>query len=219
MSEASPDALHRVSESVGVSGSEFSRERLDPPASETAVEDPPERQLVDQVADLSAAIAALASRLDAEKDRAAARERVIERLHDENQQLRAGERQLVLRPLLTSLQRMRSELLNQAAGIREPLPPERSAALFESFAFTIEQALEAHGVVTLRPEPGVRYDPAAHRVVRTEATDDPARDGTVGAVVEDGYTDLQLNRPMRHASVIVLRYAAPTTEPPKEATE
>jgi molecular chaperone GrpE len=140
-------------------------------------------------------------------ERAAARESIIERLHEENQRLRSGELQLMLRPILVDLQRLRNELL-AGVGDRE-LSPAQVADLLGSFAASVELTLERSGVRVLRPAVGVPFDPAVHQVVGVVDAADPAADGLVAEVLGDGYLDTVSGRALAPARVRVGRWTGP----------
>ncbi|WP_412542643.1 nucleotide exchange factor GrpE [Longispora sp. K20-0274] len=143
-------------------------------------------------------------------DAAAARERTIDRLHEENQRLRVGERQLLLRPVVTDLHRLRDDLLRQAGGLPEAVTREQTAALLASYVVSVEQTLERCGVRVLRAEPGEAYDPYRHRAVGTVPAGGPEGDGLVSEVLGDGYLDAVADRVVAPAAVRVARWTEPT---------
>lgn len=159
-----------------------------------------------------AELVAIREQLTAAHDRAAARERVIDRLHDENQRLRAGELRLVLRPVLVELQRLRNDTRKQAASLPATLTPAGAAELLESFAYSLELVLERADVRVVRAETGEIFDPACHRAVGVAPAEDPAQDGTVAQALTDGYFDLSVNRTAAHAIVTVYRWT-PSADP------
>ncbi|GFJ86569.1 hypothetical protein Prum_002110 [Phytohabitans rumicis] len=146
----------------------------------------------------------------ASRDRAAAQERVIERLHEENERLRSGERMLLLRPVLTDLLRLRNDLLRQAGTLPEEMSIAQTAELLESFAYSVEMALSRCGVEVVRPEVGTAFDPAGQRATRVVAAPSPQLDGTVAGVLGDGYLDTVTNRALAAATVLVQRWTEPT---------
>lgn len=150
----------------------------------------------------------------ADDERAAARERVIDRLHDENQRLRAGDRQLLLRPVLVDLQRLHADLLRQADELSATTTPEQAAELLRSFAYSTELALERGGVRVLHPATGTGFDPALHRAVQVVAADRPEDDGTIALVVGDGYLDTVQDRAITPATVHVRRWVTHEGAPP-----
>lgn len=163
-------------------------------------------RLVELVERMGEELAALRAEVARDHERAAARERVIDRLHDDNQKLRAGERHLLLRPLLTDLQRLRHELLRTAAGLPESFSGARAADLLRSYADNLELTLERGGVAVVAPEPGAAFDPSTHRAAGAVETADPAQDATVAEVVLDGYQDTLTDRTVVPATVRVHRW-------------
>jgi molecular chaperone GrpE len=139
--------------------------------------------------------------------RAAARERVIDRLHEDNQRLRSGERQLLLRPVLTDLCRLRDGLLRQAATLPASVTAAEMSDLLGSFAYSVEQALERCGVRPLGSSRGDAVDPGRHRVAGTVATAEPDQDGRVAEVLADGYLDTVDDRVLAPAAVRVSQWA------------
>ncbi|MEV6524646.1 nucleotide exchange factor GrpE [Longispora sp. NPDC051575] len=142
-------------------------------------------------------------------DVAAARERTIDRLHEENQRLRVGERQLLLRPLVTDLHRLRDDLLRQAGALPGEITREQAAALLASYVVSVEQTLERCGVRVLTAAPGDPYDPYRHRAVGTVPAAGPEGDGLVAEVLGDGYHDAVADRVVAPAAVRVARWTPP----------
>jgi molecular chaperone GrpE len=163
-------------------------------------------RLVELVAQAGQELVALRAEVARDHERAAARERIIDRLHDDNQKLRAGERHLLLRPLLTDLQRLRHELLRTAAALPESFSGEQAAELLRSYAYNLELTLERGGIAVVAPEPGATFDPSAQRAAGAVETADPAHDGTVAEVVLDGYHDTLTDRIVAPATVRVHRW-------------
>jgi molecular chaperone GrpE len=172
----------------------------EPPVSDGPVE-PPVAEILQRV---ETRLGSIDERL---AERAAARESIIERLHEENQRLRSGELQLMLRPILVDLQRLRNELL-AGVGTRE-LSPAQVAELLGSFASSVELTLERGGVQVLRPPVGAPFDPAVHQVVGVVAVADPTGDGLLAEVLGDGYLDTVSGRALAPARVRVGRWTDP----------
>ncbi|MGY0236042.1 nucleotide exchange factor GrpE [Longispora urticae] len=147
-------------------------------------------------------------------DVAAARERTIDRLHEENQRLRVGERQLLLRPLVTDLHRLRDDLLRQAGALPGEITREQTAALLASYVVSVEQTLERCGVRVLTVAPGDPYDPYRHRAVGTVPAAGPEGDGLVAEVLGDGYHDAVSDRVVAPAAVRVARWTPPAEPEP-----
>lgn len=170
------------------------------------------------LAALAERLASVEAALTSQDARAAARERVIDRLHDENQRLKSGERQLLLLPLLTDLRRLHADLLRQANSLPAEMPTKKVSDLLQSFAWSVEATLDRCGVQVSRPKLGAPFDPRQHRAVETIDAAEPGLDATVAAVREDGYFDLTAERTLQAAAVTVYRWQAPHDETPP-ATE
>lgn len=181
------------------------------PATEPAAgATPPD--LVTQLADLAAVVAAVQRELRSADERAASRERIIDRLHEDNQKLRTGERRLVLMPVLTDLQRLRNDLLRQAATMPDEVTSDRMVQLLESYAQSVEQTLERGGVAPIRPQAGEPFDGRKHRPSDVVEAIEPAADGRIAGVLADGYEDTDSGRILTPATVQVYRWIEPTEE-------
>lgn len=161
----------------------------------------------DPIATLTAAVSGLGEELRSHHARAAARERVIDNLHAEVERLRVGERSLSLRPVITDLQHLRTDLLRQAKTLPQDMDRAQVGELLESFALSVEQALERCGVEPIQPEVGTEFSARQHRAVRILSTPDPALDGTIAEVMADGYQDTTTDRVTVPAKVHVWRRA------------
>lgn len=180
---------------------------MDDELSDGAVPEPVERPRgAVTLESLHETLTAVLEQLRSSAERAAARERIIDRLHEENQRLRAGDRQLVLRPVLVDLQQLRTDLLRQAADLSAASTPEQAAGLLRSFAYSTELALERGGVTVLAPAAGTAFDQALHRAVRVVPAERPEDDGTIARVVGDGYFDTVQDRAITPATVHVRRW-------------
>ncbi|MDL4819459.1 nucleotide exchange factor GrpE [Actinomadura opuntiae] len=159
-------------------------------------------------AEVRDALAGLTARLDREHERAAHREAVIDRLHEENQRLRRGELQAMLEPVRTALYRLHDQARREACrlsdpSLAEPPDPVRTAGLLSAVADDVADALARLGVERFGAEPGQPYDAARHRPVAVTPVTDPARDGLVTGVEADGFE--QGGRVLRKAAVSVAR--------------
>ena len=157
---------------------------------------------------LGGELAGLRAEFARTQDRARAREQVIDRLHEENQRLRAGERLLLLRPLLTDLQRLRHDLLRTAAGLPPTFDAVAAADMLRSYAANLELTLERGGINVVSPAVGATFDPSTQRATGTVPAGDPGQDGTVADVVLDGYHDVEAGRTVVPAAVRVHRWTA-----------
>lgn len=190
--------------------------REEPHPDEPATDPTPARDAVDldrRLGAIEAGLDQLCRRLADESDRAAARERIIDRQHEEIQRLRSVERVGQLRPVVTDLCRLRNGLLRQAATVPAEMTGPKVADLLRSFVDEIEEALERCGVVVLPPEPGTPFTPGRQQVAAVVETADPLLDGTVAAVVQDGYVELDGGKVVLPARITVHRLS------PKENPE
>ncbi|HEY8479599.1 MAG TPA: nucleotide exchange factor GrpE [Spirillospora sp.] len=163
-------------------------------------------------AEVRDALAELAARLDREHERAAHREAVIDRLHEENQRLRRGELQTMLEPVRAALFRLHDQTRRESRrlaspDLADPPDPKQTALLLGAVADEVADALARLGVERFTVEPGVPYDASRHRPVEVTPVDDPVRDGTVTAVLSDGFE--QGGRVLRKAEVGVAKLIAP----------
>ncbi|MDA3627832.1 nucleotide exchange factor GrpE [Saccharopolyspora sp. WRP15-2] len=169
----------------------------------------------DPVAEIAGAVSELTDQLRQHHDRAAARERVIDKLHAEVERLRAGEQNLLLRPITTDLQNLRKDLLHQARTLPPELTRQQVADLLESFALSAEQALERCGSAPIRPEVGAEFSAREHRAVKTLPAEEPEQHERIALVVSDGYLDTTTDRVTVPARVHVYRWSATTENDPR----
>jgi molecular chaperone GrpE (heat shock protein) len=177
-------------------------------------EDP---ELTTHLARIDADLVKIAQRMATESDRAAARERVIDRQHEDIERLRGVERAGLMRPVVTDLCRLRNALLLQASTRPETMTGAQVTDLLASFADMVEQALERCGVAVLALEPGCPFVAGRHQVARSVIATDPALDGRVAEILQDGYAEVDGGRIVAPARVAVHR-AAPAAPPPTETT-
>jgi molecular chaperone GrpE len=160
-------------------------------------------------ASLSEGLAALQSSIDRltaaterEHERATHREKIIDRLHQDNQELRRGELQAMLDPIRTSLYRLhdmvRRESRRWTAGSGDPA---HVGPLLSAIADEIAEALARAGAERYTAEPGEPFDQARHKPVDTTAVSDPALDGTVMAARGDGFR--RGEQILRRAEVVI----------------
>jgi molecular chaperone GrpE len=166
--------------------------------------------LEDRLTMLQAGVDGLDARMAAGSERAVARERVIDRQHEEIERLRAAQRAGQLRPTVIDLYRLRNDLLRQAATVPAEITGDDVADLLRSYADTVAEALERCGVVVLPRETGTAFVPGRQQVALVVKTDDPCRDGSVAAIVQDGYAETG-GTVVAPARVELYRYAAKET--------
>lgn len=163
-------------------------------------------------------LAQLQSAVAREQERAAFREEIIDRLHNENQQLRRSELEATLEPVRAGLYRLYDYARREAdrwalAGKENPNASQQSdaslysmfsgqvGALFAAFAEEAVEVLARTGVEPFEVAKGERYDMALHRPVDTVAVDDPEWDGLVIETVSSGF--VRGEQIARRADVVV----------------
>ncbi|MEV5409271.1 nucleotide exchange factor GrpE [Thermopolyspora sp. NPDC052614] len=163
---------------------------LEPPPDDAEDDDAiPEKEKVPLSAldVLARRLAEMEETMRREHERAAHREKVIDRLHAENQELRHGLLEEALTPVRAGLYRLYDNARRQAARWRqEPPSAEHAASLLEALADEVAEVLGRAGAERVSVNPGDIYDPVIHRPVRT-ADVAPEADGTVVEVLADGF--------------------------------
>lgn len=178
------------------------------PEHETPAEPP-----ADPIGELTAAVTRLVTESEKHHARASHREMVIDNLHAEAERLRTGERRGTIRPLLMAVARVRDDLMRQAAQLPSDFDAERAQKLLQSFADSIEIVLDDYGVSTCTPAVGDEFDARRHRAVSSTPTHDAALVKTIASVRRDGYQDVEVGAPLKHAEVVIY-IEAPVAEAP-----
>lgn len=129
--------------------------------------------------------------------RATHRETVIDRLHEENQQLRAGLRRGILEPVVTDLIRLYDGLVAQANRIAVDSDRAGIGDLFESFAEDVEQMLDRCGVAVITAAPGELFQVGLHTAIEIVPCADPRLHNTVVATVSAGLREHETGRVRR----------------------
>jgi molecular chaperone GrpE (heat shock protein) len=153
-------------------------------------------------------LADLARTAGREHDRATHRERVIDRLHEENQRLRHNEMQAALEPVRTSLYRLYDLVRRESE--REAADPAHVPKLLAAIADELAEIIARTGVEPMPVDEGEVFDPARHRPAGTRDVDDAELDGTVLTVQRAGF--VRGEKVVRRAEVIVARVAADPVE-------
>ena len=134
------------------------------------------------------------------------RERIIDRLHDENQKLRAGELQQMLSPILRDLIRLFDDLQRtaQAYATRGDAMPAEAVRDLECYRDAVSDILYRQGVERYEASEGATFDPKEHRALSSVVTTDPGKDRTIAQVVRVGFrTDARV---IRHLEAEVYRF-------------
>jgi len=91
--------------------------------------------------------------------------------------------------------------------------------LLESFALSVELALERCGSVPIRPSVGAEFSAREHRAVKLVEAASPEEDGTIAAVMADGYLDTSTDRVTVPARVHVRCWRPLEQSPPATPVE
>ncbi|REE97203.1 nucleotide exchange factor GrpE [Thermomonospora umbrina] len=142
--------------------------------------------------------------------RAAHRETVIDRLHEENQEFRVGLRRSILDPVVADLFRLYDGLRKEAVRLAD----DPYGRILESFADETELILDRCGVEVFLPEPGEPFAPARHHPTTTVPTTDAALHNTVESVLAAGFVERDGGRVRRPARARFWQHVPPT--PPAE---
>jgi molecular chaperone GrpE (heat shock protein) len=138
-----------------------------------------------------------------ESQRLLDRQQVLaDRLHAENQTLRAGE----LRSAQLALVRDVLRLYDDVGRMRDSAEEEGDLRIVRE---TLADALVRNGVVPFEPDRGDDFDSHTHSVVGVEATVDEGLDRTVAEVVKQGFR-WESGEVIRVAEVRAYRFQRPT---------
>jgi molecular chaperone GrpE len=137
------------------------------------------------------------------------RERIIDRLHEENQRLKQGELHQSLMPIYRDLTRLFDDLQQTAQSYskRESVEVDSVARDWQSFAESVADILYRYGVDTIPIEPGSSFDPKTQRAISVVKTDDPARERTIARVFRAAFA--VSGKTLRTADIEVFRYEPP----------
>jgi molecular chaperone GrpE len=129
--------------------------------------------------------------------RAEYQESVIDQLHEENQQLKAGSNRKVLEPVVTDLIRLHDQLSQEA---RRQAGNGQDPKLAESFADEVAQILARCGMDMITAAPGDSFDISRHQPLEVVPGTDEAQHNTVAEVTAAGFIDREtghLRRPLQ----------------------
>ena len=160
--------------------------------------------------DTGAALGELAARLGRVEEqlaefhrRSAHREQVIDRLHEENQQLRGGFARIILEPVVADLIRLDDQLNREVRRLESDGQDPR---LLWSFAEDIRQILDWCGIDVFSAEPGDPFDRDRHRALAVVACQDESRHNTVAEVVAAGFAERETGRVRRPVQARFYQY-------------
>jgi molecular chaperone GrpE len=161
--------------------------------------------------DLKATLDRLIAATEREHERAAHREAVIDRLHDDNQMLRRGEIQTIFEPVRSALYRLHDMVRREAerCSIESTGSSESTGSLLCTIADEIAEALARTGAERFVVPRGEPFDPVRHRPVGTAPVTDAALDGAVVEARTDGFA--QGEQILRKAGVVIGRVTGADT--------
>ena len=150
------------------------------PAVEPVPEEPASAEEGGDQDPLRPMLARLDSRLEESQRLLARQSDLVDKLHAENQSLRAGEIRSAQMPLVRDLLRLHDDVgrMRSASADSEDL-----RLVHESLVETLAR----NGIESFAPERGDRFDPSAHSAGGVERTDDATLDKTVAEVVRRGF--------------------------------
>ncbi len=160
--------------------------------------------------DIASTLDNLAAAIRQEHERAAFRESVIDRLHEENQRLRRGELEALLSPVRNGLFRLHDMARKAAAQVRSnpdsspSSSPGSTADLLDAVADEAVDILTGVGVERFETVVGEVYDPVRHRPVAAAAAANAVEDNTIAEVRAAGFATA--DRVIRRADVVVARF-------------
>ncbi len=157
--------------------------------------------------DLAKRVESLALLLEESNRLSQERERIIDRLHQENQQLRQGELQQAMLPIMRDLVRLYDDLSQSARGYasRAETTPQDAARDFDCFAEMVTDILYRQGVERYGAREGDAFNSKEHRALGAVQTPEQERDRTVARIVRDGFRSE--SRVIRILEAEVYRYA------------
>jgi molecular chaperone GrpE (heat shock protein) len=150
--------------------------------------------------DLCKRLAAVEEQLSEFHRRAAHRESVIDRLHEENQRLKQGEHRIVLEPVVADLIRLHEQLSREARRADD--------GLIRSFADEVAEVLDRCGIEVFEAVPGEPHQVDRHRPLTVVPCSDPEQHNTVAEAVSAGFYDREAGRVRRPAQARFYQYVA-----------
>jgi molecular chaperone GrpE len=155
------------------------------------------------LAGLAARVGAVEGQLAEFHRRAAHREAVIDRLHEENQQLRGGLGRIILEPVVADLIRLYDQLSRESQRLESNAG---NGQLMRSFADEVLLILDRCGIEVFSAEPGEAFQPERHRPLGVVPCADEARHNTVAEVLTAGFAERDSGRVRRPVQARFHRY-------------
>jgi molecular chaperone GrpE (heat shock protein) len=136
--------------------------------------------------------------------RSAHRELVIDRLHEENQQLRGGIAKIILEPVVADLIRLDDQLTRE---VRRLESDGQDPQLLWSFAEDVRQILDRCGIDVFSAEQGDPFDRDRHRPLAVVACQEESLHNTVAEVVAAGFAERETGRVRRPVQARFYQYS------------
>jgi molecular chaperone GrpE len=165
--------------------------------------------------ELVAGLRKVEERLAEFHQRAAHREAVIDRLHDDNQRLHDGFGRMVLEPVAADLIRLYDQLDREASRLEAG---QQDGQLMRSFAEDVAEILDRCGFEVFSAEVGDPFERGRHRPVELVACDDESAHNTVAEVVTAGFFDRDADRVRRPVHARFYQYSRSTQADPASDT-
>jgi molecular chaperone GrpE len=178
-----------------------------------------ERTDLTDLTELAGLLGRVEKQLDDFHRRAAHRETVIDRLHEENQRLHEGFGRLILEPVTVDLIRLHDQLDREARRLEAD---GGEGQLLRSFADDVAQILDRCGIEVFSAEPGDAFERGRHRAVGVVACADESRHNTVAHIIAAGFCERDTGRVRRPVLARFHQYSPPpetakTAEAPETA--
>jgi molecular chaperone GrpE (heat shock protein) len=187
--------------------------------SETRIEEAPapagDKGVPGLLAELAGRLDEVEKRLGEFHQRAAHREGIIDRLHEENQRLHDGFGRMVLEPVVADLIRLYDQLDREADRLEAD---GRDGQLMRSFAEDVAEILDRCGFEVFSAEVGDPFERGRHRPVELVACDDESVHNTVAEVVSVGFFDRDADRVRRPVHARFHQYSRTTQADPASDT-
>ena len=138
---------------------------------------------------------------------------LLDKLHDENEQLRRAEVERSRDPVVRDLISLADTCLRngRAWEQRDAVTPGDVYRVLREVADDVELILERQGVETFKPEQGASFDRREHRVVRSADISNASLNGVIAEVLKPGYR--MGNRIIRYCEVVVWAFVATPAGP------
>ncbi len=131
------------------------------------------------------------------------REQVIDRLHEENLQLRAGLSKAILEPVVSDLIRLYDQADRE---VRRLAAAGQDHRLLESFAIDVEEILDRCGIEIYRAKPGDPFDRDRHRPLGVVDCPEESRHNTVAEMTAVGFVERETGRVRRPLQARFFQY-------------